>query len=162
MSKALAAAVLLGVLITLKAEAADVSILVAETGLSREDGNKQHSLAWENALLDACFEAGHIVSNAPLMRLADKTAGDFPDEAAWVLEEAMEWGSDFFILALLDYEDGGKVPRETTLRLFRNRQRQYAKIYEQKLPGKSFKTVNEEFDFLKITAQGLAANLTDR
>jgi hypothetical protein len=162
MSKAFIAAFFLGVLVTFKAGAADVSILVVETGLLQEDGNKQHSLAWENVLLDACFEAGHIVTNAPLMRLTDKSTGDFPSEAAWVLEEAMEWGSDFFIIALLDYENGGKVPRETTIRLFRINQRQYVKTYEQKLPGRSFKTLNEEFDFLKITAQGLAAHLTGR
>jgi hypothetical protein len=162
MSKALMAAVFLAVFITLKAGAAEVSLLVAETGLSQEDGKKQHSLAWENALLDACFEAGHVVTNAPLMRLADKAAGDFPEEAAGVMKEALEWGTDFFIIALLDYEDGGKVPRETTLRLFRSNQNQYMKTYEQKLPGRSFKTLNEELDFLKITAQGLATHLTGR
>jgi hypothetical protein len=162
MSKALVAAVLLGAFITLKVGAAEVSLLVAETGLSREDSNKQHSLAWENALLDACFEAGHIVTNAPLMRLTDKTAGDFPEEAGGIMEEALEWGTDFFIIALLDYENGGKIPRETTLRLFKSDQRQYTKAYEQKLPGRSFKTLNEELDFLKATAQGLAAQLTDR
>jgi hypothetical protein len=162
MSKALIAAVLLGAFITLQAGGAEVSLLVVETRLSQEDGNKQHSLAWENALLDACFEAGHVVTNAPLMRLADKTAGDFPEEAAGVMEEALEWGTDFFIIALLDYEDGGKVPRETTLRLFRSSQRKYAKTYEQKLPGRSFKTLNEESDYLKTTAQGLAARLADR
>jgi hypothetical protein len=162
MSKALMAAVLLGVLVILKAEAAEVSLLVVETGLSQEEGNKHHSLAWENALLDAYFEAGHIVTNAPMMRLADKTAGDFPEEAAGILEDALEWGTDFFIIALLDYENGGKVPRETTLRLFRNNQRLYTKTYEQKFPGRSFKTLNEEFDFLKTKAQGLAAQIAGR
>jgi hypothetical protein len=162
MSKTFMAAVFLGAFTILKAGAAEVSLLVIETRLPQEDGNKQHSLAWENALLDACFEAGHIVTNAPLMRLADKTAGDYPDEAAGIMEEALEWGTDFFIIALLDYEDGGKVPRETTLRLFRSNQNQYIKTYEQKLPGRSFKTLNEEFDYLKITAQGLAVRLTDR
>ena len=154
------AAVLLGVLFAFTAEAATVSLLVIETGVSYEQGVKQQSWVWENVLLDTCFDAGHVVVNSPLMRFQSKTHGEFPEEAEEELHAARDWGADFFIVALLDYESGAQAPREIALKLFRVSP--YQKIYEQHFSGKRYSTAKEESDNLKIIARGLVPHLTDR
>jgi hypothetical protein len=160
MKKSLAALVLLGVLITYRTEAAAVTLLVIETGLTQEQGSVQQSLVWEDALMDVLFDAGHIVTNTPMMRFQDKTNGEFPEEAESELDEAREWGADFFIIAILNYEGGAQAPREITLRLFRISP--YQRIYEQHLTGRNYRTQKEESDSIKAIARGVVPHLNDR
>ena len=79
--KCLMTVVFLCVFFLFRVEAATVSFLVIETGLTDEAGSRQHSGLWESGLLDVFFESGHIVSNAPILRLLSKPSGDFPEEA---------------------------------------------------------------------------------
>jgi hypothetical protein len=113
--------------------AATISFLVIETGLREEPGNTGYSALWENSLLDVFFEAGHIVSNAPVMRLNRLPAEDFPREALADLSEATEGGAEFFILAQLDYRPSPTeaAPRNIALRIYRTRP--YGLVYEERL-----------------------------
>lgn len=83
--------------------AATVSFLVVETGLAEESARPQSSLLWENGLMDVFFDAGHIVSNAPIMRLMEKTAEKLPDLVRGELDQARNGGADYFIMILLEY-----------------------------------------------------------
>jgi hypothetical protein len=83
--------------------AAMVSFLVVETGLAEESARPQSSLLWENGLMDVFFDAGHIVSNAPIMRIPEKTTEKLPDPVRSELDEARNGGADYFILVLLEY-----------------------------------------------------------
>ncbi|MDR2134486.1 MAG: hypothetical protein LBP27_05205 [Treponema sp.] len=143
-------------------EAATVSFLVIETGLSEEAGTSQHSGLWESGLLDVFFEAGHIVSNAPILRLGKRPGEIFPDEALGKLHEAVEGGVDFFIIALLDYapNDAIQKPDRVSLRLFNAVSRNL--IYEQQYTDKTSKNSGEEFTSLKQAVRGLVPHLNDR
>jgi hypothetical protein len=98
--------------------------LVAETGaaeLAPGEAAYESSLIWETCLLDVLFEAGHIVSNAPVRRLELPGDGDFPGELGPALEEARSGGADYIILALLRYPpipDRRTRPEWAGLRLY--------------------------------------------
>jgi hypothetical protein len=101
-----------------------VSFIVVETGLPEEQGACEYSTLWESGLLDEFFDAGHIVSNAPVLRLNKPPAKQFPDEAAGSLNEANVGGADYVVLALLDYQGSGTPhtipkPKQVSLRLFK-------------------------------------------
>jgi hypothetical protein len=102
-----------------------VSFIVVETGLPEKQGVCESSTSWENGLLDVFFNAGHIVSNAPVLRLNKPLAKQFPDEAAGSLNEADEGGADYVVLALLDYQGNDAPystalkPKQVSLRLFK-------------------------------------------
>jgi hypothetical protein len=83
--------------------AATVSFLVVETGLAEESVRPQSSLLWENGLMDVFFDAGHIVSNAPIMRIPGKTTEKLPDPVRNELDQARNGGADYFIVVLLEY-----------------------------------------------------------
>jgi hypothetical protein len=136
----------LWVFLALPLPAATVSFLVIETGLREEWGNAGYSALWENSLLDVFFEAGHIVSNAPVMRLNRIPAEDFPREALADFTEAAEGGAEFFILAQLDYRfspDGAEpAPRNIALRIYRTKP--YGLIHEERLEGLEASAARDE------------------
>jgi hypothetical protein len=90
----------------------------------------ESSLLWETGLFDVCFEAGHIVSNSPVLRMnraggadfpgKEAPRGEFPGELLPDLEAA--GGADYLILALLAYPAGipgeKTMPRGVSLRLY--------------------------------------------
>ena len=133
--------------------AATVSFLVIETGLSRESGNSRQSAMWENGLMDVFFETGHIVSNAPILRIFRKPADGFPGEAERDYKEAKEGEIDFFIVAIVSHP----APYNVTLRLFRTNSQKM--LYEQKYTDKTYKTQKEEYDSIKETIGLLAARV---
>jgi hypothetical protein len=127
----------LWIFLSLPLPAATVSFLVIETGLKEELGATGYSVLWENSLLDGFFEAGHIVSNAPVMRLSRLPAEDFPPEALADFTEAVEGGAEFFVLAQLDYRPSpagaGPAPWNIVLRIYRTRP--YGLVHEERLEG---------------------------
>ncbi|MDR1108187.1 MAG: hypothetical protein LBL19_04045 [Spirochaetaceae bacterium] len=114
--------------------AANISFLVAETGLREDSPVNESSSLWETGLLDVFFDAGHIVSNAPIMSLTETPNQELPDEVRGNMEEALRGGADFFVLALLDYHGStaaaSKIsPQRVSLRLFKMSPYQF--LYEQ-------------------------------
>jgi hypothetical protein len=92
--------------------------------------------------LDVLFEAGHIVSNAPVLGLGGiEEAGipgsqspfaEFPGELEAELAEARAGGADYFILALLRYpavSDRKTWPERVSLRVYD--MRPYRFLYEE-------------------------------
>ncbi|MDR2159931.1 MAG: hypothetical protein LBP23_07685 [Treponema sp.] len=139
--------------------AAAVSFLVLETGLTEEQGASRYSSLYESGLLDVFFDAGHIVSNAPIRRLAGVPAQALPDEAKGDLEAAAEGGMDYFVLARLDYAAGAAAekPRTVFLRIFRVRPCEL--IYERRYEGPALPTMDDEFLEVKQRAGALAGHL---
>jgi hypothetical protein len=159
MSKSLGVFIM-GVLLACNAEAAMVSFLVIETGLPEETGRVEHSGIWESSLMDAFFDAGHIVSNASMMRMERSPVNKVPEEITEELNAAKNSGADFVIVALLDYESSILEPREICLLLYKINP--YQKIVEQHFPGEKYKSAKDEFDSLKKIAKGLVPHLKDR
>ena len=157
--RSLLALVFVGVFLVARVEAANVSFLVIETGLPLEAEINHHSELWESGLLDVFFEAGHIVTNAPVLRLETKPSQEFPDEAEHDLEEAIEGGAEYFVIALLDYKDT-QTPQTISLKLFGINP--HRKIFEQEYAGRVFSSTKEEYDNLKIVVRELVPQLNGR
>jgi hypothetical protein len=154
--------VCLSLLLSAPLSAATVSFLVIETGLGEGEGRNEFSTLWETSLMDVFFESGHIVSNAPVMRLPVNPEGEFPEEARGDLEEAREGGAEFFVLALLDYaaSSGAGIlgaPRLVRLKLFKIDP--YKLLFEQRYTGTLTVSENEEFLNAKKTAQTIIPHL---
>jgi hypothetical protein len=101
---------ILGIFFLLSAlsiQAATVAVQVVESGPSLESGFIESSSAWEYAVMDALFDAGHIVSNAPIRRLdtgiLNSTA--FMADTMQGVVEAKNGGADLLILVLLEYKN---------------------------------------------------------
>jgi hypothetical protein len=159
-NKCFLAGLLIWVFTGLPLEAATVSFLVIETGLPEEAEKKALSGLWESGLLDVFFEAGHIVSNAPVMRLGSNPAQELPDEARSEFDQAIEGGADFFILALLDYRADGVKPEQISLRLFRTNP--YRKLFEQRYSDTTPRNLKDEYDSLRKLVRELVPHLNDR
>jgi hypothetical protein len=134
-----------------------VSFIVMETGLSEEQGVCEYSNFWESGLLDVFFDAGHIVSNAPMLRLNKPPAKQFPDEAVESLNEANAGGADYFVLALLDYRGSGvsdistvPKPKLVSLRLFKISPLRF--VGEEKFTGPQKAAAGEDFISAKQAA----------
>jgi hypothetical protein len=160
MKRTLLAGLLFGAL-TIPLSAATVSFLVMETGLSGESGSSSWSGLWESGLLDVFFEAGHIVSNAPIKRLGLKPQKTFPDEAQADLDEAAAGGAEYFILALLDYppQVGEEIPqpRSIDLQIFSISPRRL--LYKQQYSGGADRNPKDEFARIKKSVRELVPHV---
>jgi hypothetical protein len=154
----------LAVLFGMPLPASTVSFLVIETGLREESPAIESSSLWEGALMDVFFDTGHIVSNAPVLRLPKKPAQEFPDEARSDFNEALSGGAEFFVIALLDYQGApeGDVPKpqSISLRLFRIRPYQF--LFKQDYSGGRKVPIDEEFTNAKNAARTIITHLQDR
>ena len=139
--------------------AATVSFLVIETGLPSGSASPESSSLWESALMDAFFDAGHIVSNAPIMRMEsgirDRESGEkFPAEAQSEFDQARMGGSEYFIVAVLEYPDTNyEKPQLVQLRLFRVLDGEF--LYETTVTGTRGMPSSDEF----LDAKKVAGNL---
>jgi hypothetical protein len=132
--------------------AANVSVLVMESGESRENTGNQYAALWENGLMDAFFDSGHIVTNSPKMQITGKPAGDFPAEAERDFNNAKEGGMEYFLIAFIDYS----TPL-VSLRLFDIRSTKM--VLEQKHAVTTFRNTKEENEKIQAAAVVMAAQL---
>jgi len=132
--------------------AANVSVLIMESGQSRENTGNQYSALWENGLMDAFFDSGHIVTNSPKMQMKGKTDNDFPAEAERDLRSAQDGGMDYFLIALIDY-----AAPLVSLRLFDVKSTKM--VFEQKHAVTTFRNTKDESEKIKTAARVMAARL---
>ena len=132
--------------------AANVSVLVMESGQSRENTGPQYPALWENGLLDAFFDLGHIVTNSPKIQVDGKPDDDFPAEAERDFDNAKEGGMDYFLIAVIDYS----TPY-VSLRLFDIRSTKM--VLERKYNITTFRNTKDETDKIKAAARTMAARL---
>jgi hypothetical protein len=103
------------------------------------------------------FESGHIVTNAPSIRL-DYTPGEaFPEEALSFLDEALDGGAEYFITALLEFQATGQRPQRITLRLFKIQP--FEMLYEQSYLSSNPRSSREENENIKRIARALLPHL---
>jgi hypothetical protein len=152
--------------LTVSASAETVSFMVIETGIQGETPTLNSSLLWEYALLDVFFNTGHIVSNAPILRVAGKPQQDLPEEAKASLDEALEGGAEYFVLAVLDYQDSARTgtnhrqPRNVSLRVFKTMP--YRFLYSRDYAAPDYSgTEKDEVSNAMDLARVIAAHLSD-
>ncbi|GHV70191.1 hypothetical protein AGMMS49928_17020 [Spirochaetia bacterium] len=146
-------------------KAATVSFLVLEAGRDAVAADS-HSLLWEGSLLDVFFEEGHIVSNAPIQSLSSPVGSfsmtnpaQFPREVLREYNAARSGGSDFFILALLDYQGTieGERPKSVALRLFKIAANEF--LGETRYTGGASGSRPDETAAMKNTIKNLLSRL---
>jgi hypothetical protein len=122
-----------------------LSVMVVETGLAETAPVLDASSLWEGSLMDELFELGHIVTNAPILRLAGPER--YPDERLLGLDEALAGGVEYYILAVLEYEisvqddPAACRPRSIALRFVRLAPRRV--LYEVRYAGNPRATLDE-------------------
>jgi hypothetical protein len=135
-----------------------VSIYVVETGLPFERAETRHPSLWENAFMDVFFDAGYIVSNAPVYRLEERPRGDILEEVEFDLSIAHMAGIDFLIVAQLNFTENIQTPDDILFHVYRVSPRE--KIAERRFPGRTYRSEREEFDAFKVIARGLIPYIT--
>jgi hypothetical protein len=151
-------------LVLLPLSGATVSFMVIETGVSENSPANASSNLWESGMMDGFFDAGHIVSNAPMLRLEQKPDRKFPEEARQELKDAQEGGADFFVLIFLEYRPSttgeAQVPGNISLRLFRITPHKI--LYEARYPGGAGVPPGEQLLHAKNTARMIIPHLRDK
>jgi hypothetical protein len=159
-------AALLVTALAVTAPAATVSFIVIETGIREEIPSPDSSRLWEYALLDVFFDAGHIVSNAPILRVAGKPQQSLPEEAKPSLDEALEGGAEFFVVAALDYQNASQTgserlqPRNVSLRIFKTMPCRL--LYSREYTAQDIRGAGkDEVSNAMNVARAIAAHLSD-
>jgi hypothetical protein len=125
-------------------QAATVSVLIVETGLPPGTEHSPSASIWESGIMDAFFDAGHIVSNAPILQIPDMPDSELPPEARRDFDEARLGGADFFVMVLLSYpKDSLEHPKEVSIRLFSISSGKM--IYQSSLTVRVWENPEEEF-----------------
>jgi hypothetical protein len=132
--------------------AANISVLVMESGENIENTGNQYPIIWENEIMAILFDAGHIVSNSPKMHVAGKVENDLPAEAEREFIEAKDGGMEYFLVALIDY-----AAPMVILRIFDIKSTK--KVLEQKYAITSFKNTKNETDRIKTAIRVLSAQI---
>ncbi|MCL2801442.1 MAG: hypothetical protein FWD28_06780 [Treponema sp.] len=152
MKKGIIFLIIFGLFINITAGASLISFYVVEAGLSERE-NVQHAQIWEDAFLDVFFEAGYIVTNAPILRLQNKPNGDILGAVAFDAVDVSDGGIDYVLIAILDYTGNLPAPGEISFYIFKVIPR--GLIYEKKIEGKTFRNMREELEDAKSIVRGL-------
>lgn len=128
-----------------------VSFYVIETGVAEEVEMLQHSVNWENAFLDIFFDAGHIVCNAPILRLDKKPPGDISNMVD--MQDARNSGVDYILIAQIDYEVKTRNPQEISFLIYNLITKE--KLLEKKISPDKLKKAKSEYEDMKSVVRGL-------
>ena len=137
------ALVVLLCLITIPASAATVSFMMVETGLREDSVSTRYGSLWEGSLMDAFFNAGHIVTNSPITRMETRPITINTDLQA-DLDDAYLGGAQYFVLGVLEYIDqpGVPIPSKITIEIYTTGTREL--IYRQDFAAGAGRTMTEE------------------
>ena len=151
--KVLLFTLIFGLFICFSAWGSMVSFYIVEAGLDENNENARQGIVWENAFLDVFFEAGHIVSNAPILRMRTIPQGDLLRTVAYDVLDDRGGGIEFVIIALLDYGNNAMTPRNVVFYVYNAMTRE--KVLEREIQGRAYRNSREEFDDIKSMARGL-------
>jgi len=143
-----------GILLTFSVGAATVSFYVVEAGIN-EGADKKASELWETAFMDVFFDAGYIISNAPIMRL-DKS----PSDILQILDfkEASVCGIDYMLIVLLNYIVDQPTPDEVSFYIYKVNKRE--KVLERKIQQKQVPS-RDDYSNMKSIARGFVPYIGD-
>ena len=143
-SRRMGIVLLLSVLTVFPVSASMVSFLVVETGLNENIPGNQISTLWGGGLMSAFFDAGYIVTDSPLVRMEKKPSNDFTGQIEKDFNEAIDAGSEYFVLGFLEYQysNGKFVPVSITVKLYNTETKK--QLFEQVFPVGAGKNLAEE------------------
>lgn len=144
-------------LVISKANAADISLMIIETGLNNDEKKVDYSISLENMFFALFFDEGHIVSNLPILRVPEKPEHDILLYVSGQLRQ--ESLMDFFIILQLDYKPESSAGLQSSLpyqtAIFIYQTNPYKKIFEKNIAGKKYANAKEENDGLKTIVTGI-------
>ena len=149
-------------LFALPVSASMVSFLVVETGLNEDSVSMPYTGLWEGGLMEAFFDAGHIVTNSPAARMKIRPAQDISGVVEEDYREAISGGAEYFILGFLEFQNrGGRaIPVGIALKLYRTDSKKL--VFEQNFPAGSGKDNNEEYQIAQNAGRTIISRLKDR
>ncbi|MCL2094302.1 MAG: hypothetical protein FWH12_08955 [Treponema sp.] len=141
--------VCLCIILGLPLSASMVSFFLVETGIPDSSPNTQYTRIWEDGLMDAFFEAGHIVTNSPASRFDTEPSSEICEVVEFEFNEAVEGGAEYFIVGYLRYETNGprQIPQEITLQVYSTQNS--ALLHVLYFPAGSGRDNQEEFQIAK-------------
>jgi hypothetical protein len=150
------------VVLTFPVSASVVSFLIVETGINDEASNPQYTSVWEGGLMNAFFDAGHIVTNSPITRMERKPDKDISGIIEADFKEAANGGAEYFILGFLEYriQGGRPVPSGIQLKIYRTRAQTV--VYEHSFQAGTGKSLTEEYQFAQNAGRVIISHLKDR
>jgi len=136
--------------------------MIVETGLNEGAPNAQYSSIWEGGLMASFFDAGHIVTNTPIVRMAQRPTQDLTGKVRADFDEAVRGGVDFFILCFLNFQTQGMgaVPVDITIRTYRTDTQEL--IFDQSFPVGRGRSQNEELRLAQDAGQILVSQIRGR
>jgi len=142
--------------LSFSAEASMVSFCIVETGLAEDVSERRQSVFWENAFMDVFFDAGYIVSNAPILRIEGKSSGEIIRELDML--DFRTAGIDFMIIARLDYNSDLTL---SDVSFYVYRINPEKKIHERRLEKMPPRNERDEYAYMKSIAKGLITYIAD-
>ena len=157
----LCAAVLVS-LLTFSASASTVSFLVVETGLNEGIASPQNSSRlWEEGLMAFFFDAGHIVTNNPILRIDAPVSSELRGtQVEYDFNEAIMGGAEYFVLGFLEYETQGNrvVPANMNIKIYTTDPQEL--VYEQVFPiGRNS---GEDNQLVRNAGRAIISHIKDR
>ena len=137
----------------LSAQASLISFYVIETGLNEESGRNRHSTLWENAFMDVFFDSGFIVSNYPMLRLNEKPNVPIIEACGFCVEEAIDAGVHYILIAQLDFSNAMRAPDEISLYVFKVIDHEI--VYERQIAGRNYGSDRDATEDMKKTISPL-------
>jgi len=156
MLKRVVIVIIIGISLIFSVGAATVSFYVIETGAKEDfDIKEPQSILWENAFMDVFFDAGYIISNAPIMYLEKR-----PSDVLQVvdIEEAVACGIDYMLIVLLDYKKELKDSSEISFFIYRVIRNE--KVFEKKIILK-WASTQDDYKNMKSIAKGFVPYIVE-
>ena len=154
--------IVLLVVLIFPASASMVSFLVVETGLNEGIPVTQFGTLWEGGLMASFFDAGHIVTNSPILRMLEKPEQDLTGSVRNDFNDAITGGAEYFILGFLNYnlQGGTSNPVDILVKIYRTDSQEL--IYEQNFPAGRGRNQNEEYQFALNAGRIIISQIKDR
>jgi hypothetical protein len=134
-----------------------VSFLVVEEGARPGNQSGDYSSAWEDGLMGAFFDAGHIVSNSPVLRIDKLSDAEFPPELDVDYWDALEGGADYFLIAVLEYRPQDNKPYSVRIKVFSTTSQRL--VFEQRFPAGTGVNSRDEYTKAQETAKIVVSQL---
>ena len=149
-------------LLSFSASASTVSFLVVETGLSEGIASPQNSSRlWEEGLMAFFFDAGHIVTNNPILRTDKKIPAEIRGSIIeYDFDEAVTGGAEYMVLGFLEYETQGNrvVPAKMNIKIYTTVPEEL--VYEQVFPvGKNS---GEDIQLVRNAGRAIISHIKER
>jgi len=158
----LCSAVLFMLLASFSASASTVSFLVVETGLNDGiSGPQSSSRLWEEGLMGLFFDAGHIVTNNPILRMDTQVPVEIRGTVIeYDFNEAVMGGAEYVVLGFLEYEIQGNRAAAARMSIRIYTTVPFELVYEQVFPvGRNS---GEENQLVRNAGRTIIPHIKDR